>query len=416
MDTFHFLFLLIQGAVLAVLLVVAVVRARRGGMDALLGKVPAGVLEGARALGGVGELEPRGAGIAFRIEGRDLRLTGADHHQGGPQTLYLGTTVARPEGPRSTATDPFRGKPGTAPSMPWLAHMVLRRESSRDQLGKRLGLNAEPQTGDAAFDDAIYVEHDGDRVGTRLLLGIPELRGQALRIVDDRRAIVLNTEGHAVAIRWAVGLAPRGATEMREAALSLSAFAETIPPVRSLDLRSPTRVNGKALATGGLIFLIYGATMATLLQFSRGSPVDTGFYLLCALVSVGIGLIAIAGGWRFARGRSRGLAMLGWIAAASVAAAPPVTTTALILLNQAGVRADRTEEVGLVRLYSQSSKGRRSCYAEIVPWRARLTLLRDPSISCNLVHAGKRPKTATLTVGRGRLGYEWIADVAVERP
>lgn len=369
--------------------------------------------EAAVALGGDGSITA-GSSIRIPFDERQYELTGAGFAKQGPLLLFLGTTVARPEGPRAASA--FRDKPGAVAvtPMPRLAHVVLRRESVKDGWGKRVGLNAEPQTGDASFDEAIYVEHDGDRIGTKYLLAIPELRARVLELVDNHTSVVINGEGHGVALRWTADAAPQTPMALREAALKLARLAELIPPVRNLELRPRNRFSMEALAQ--LVASVVGFGALTLAFMLSGRiPVDAGFFRALFTVSV-VSVIALGTvAWVKARGRSRGLARFAWTLLAALVLGPLASLSTLVLANSAGITASRREDVA-IRAYVQTSKGKQSCYANVRPWRDGLTLLRDTPVACTFAGSVDKPHAGTVVLGSGRLGWEWIERVEVDLP
>ena len=109
---------------------------------------------------------------------------------------------------------------------------TLRRETSTDRFGKRIYLNREVQIGDAAFDDAIYIETDAPDDVVRELLAAPAAREGTLRLLAlECTAIELDTNGDV-----AVELPARDADAIDTPTVlalldALAAFAESFPPL-----------------------------------------------------------------------------------------------------------------------------------------------------------------------------------------
>jgi len=81
-------------------------------------------------------------------------------------------------------------------------HLTLRPQGLMDNLGLKLGLMTEQQTGDLNFDEAVFLESDDSRVGA--WLGRDEaLRGRILRLFKERQVKSIRTDGIQLLVEMA---------------------------------------------------------------------------------------------------------------------------------------------------------------------------------------------------------------------
>lgn len=369
-------------------------------------------IEVARTLGGRGVVEPGGEGMVLDLAQRRLRLVGTDSANSVPQTLYLGVDALL-AAPGPAVSSPFRDGARAGGTIPRLPHLVLRRETERDAWGRRLGLNDEPQTGDPAFDDAVYVEHAGDRVGARALLSRPELRVRALALVDDATDVVFNAQGLAVAVRWR-SCGPRSPEAYWDVASKLVALADVVPPVRDLILRPRTHVEPSGVLFAVPVFLLFMLTNAGLAKVLQRPPIDVTFYWVFACVAL-LSVAAFAAvAWKLSKGRSRGLARFVGSVAAIVGLVPAGAFVVLALVNSSAVTGEHVERVQVGEVVGVQSKSGARCHVRVAPWRSGLVFLDQAPTSCG--NWSLRPSAmGEVRVRTGRLGFSWIENVDVQR-
>ncbi len=107
-------------------------------------------------------------GSPFLVE-RHGRTFTARYIPGGkntPPTLRITASVdeVADAAPAGAYREGARGHLAVRPAI------IMRRETRNDRFGKRLGLNREIQTGDAPFDEAVYLETDSPEEDVRLTL------------------------------------------------------------------------------------------------------------------------------------------------------------------------------------------------------------------------------------------------------
>ncbi len=79
--------------------------------------------------------------------------------------------------------------------------LELRKEDDADRTGKRRGINRELQTGDAPFDEAVYVDSDASDDDVLRVLASARVRGAALALLEGGASAVQLTTHH-VTVRW----------------------------------------------------------------------------------------------------------------------------------------------------------------------------------------------------------------------
>lgn len=128
--------------------------------------------------------------------------------------------------------------------------MLLRRETRRDRVGKRLGLNVEPQTGDAAFDAQVYLETETPERDVRRLFASPALRAAVLAALDVFPVLVLGAEaGLVVGARRTSSEAELDVHMQRRRVPALAAVVRALPPELAFASRG-VPASSRALLTG----------------------------------------------------------------------------------------------------------------------------------------------------------------------
>lgn len=340
---------------------------------------------------------------------RAFRLSGRDHDKQGPQTLFIATDVSSTRARERGSA--FRDAPQRDP-LAVLPGVIFRRERPTDRRGKSLGLNAEIQTGDRAFDDAVYIEHDGDRAAVSDLVGRVEVRAAIAAAVDEATNLALQHEGNALELHWARTHAPIDDAAMRSAVQRLAAVAEALPPIRDASARPRKSPYVGLFST--MFVMISPLGGFALRIFARDvEPLDASFYAIAWIVVALVLAVVLVRAWKRARGLARGLARLYWTTITALLLVPPFVAPALAFANAWGVDDARTVEVtDVVVDDSWSKKGGRSCWVRLRPGdgfgeKARL--------DCAVFDASPRRDEAWLQVGQGRFGWEWV-DHAVLAP
>ncbi len=289
--------------------------------------------------------------------------------------------------------------------------IVIRRETSIDRLGKKLRINREVQTGDAAFDAAVYVESDAPDEDVERVLGEARVRQHALALLDQGFSAVTIDEraGRLVAARDPGGEG-LDAASLRAACGELATVAEAVPA-------PPKRFAPPALWLAGPMTAVVSAVSAFV-----------GFYLVswarAAYYPLGYGASVVGGclglfAWLFAlpavgalvRGRSVSFRLFGACFCLLLFAMPLSGAGLAVALN---ARMDQ----GAPALHHArvQSKGSRT-YKQTTSYFVSLSGLSEETASVELpverdVYAAVREgEDVVVEVGRGRFGWLWLKGI-----
>lgn len=386
--------------------IVEIVRTARRGR--LLKSPREGAYQAARRLGAAGSPPaPRGGGFTIHRGDRAYLLTGSDFGKHGPRYLWLGTSARiAARGPGGSA---FRDKPEL--TLKTLPHVVMRAETGLDRVGKMLGLNRELQAADGAFDRHVYVEHEGDEGDTAALLAVSEVQRAVVPCLDADTSVVLNAEGHAIALRWRAAAVPDSPETLDAAMANLAALADAVPAIEVPRLRPGrsklVRVLGVVVGTvvGGALFAFSGPAV------DRWEPLDTGFAGLLLGITLPSLALALAVGWWLSRGRPRGFARFLAIVWVTLGVGPALIGTTAIALNASEAEARSQVVTGVTGARKRKVKKGHRCTLDLEPWRDGLRSTRKLDVPCASYGKVKVGDRVTVCVARGRLGYEWIESI-----
>lgn len=163
--------------------------------------------------------------------------------------------------------------------------IVVRTETGADRLGKKLGLNLEPQLGDASLDARYYFETDTKPEVVVDLFSDPALRFALLAALTKFDAVVLGPPGGAIA-----GVMTRSPTRLTLSdAARLKALEDLAAALPVIQARPPKRPLARVAPQMIAVTVLQACIMAGVFS-SIGSP-----YLVEPLVLVPVLLgIAIA--------------------------------------------------------------------------------------------------------------------------
>lgn len=362
------------------------------------------------ALGGRGEITRDGGRITLTNPDRVFSLSGTDYGKRQPQTFHLGTTIR--SGVRTAPVGSAFRDADRPQVLPRLPHVVVRKEGALAGLTRALRLNREIETGDRAFDDAAYVEHEGDRALVAQLLADARLRAAIVAGLDAGAAVVFNEEEHGVALRFAGGTEPGDPSVLSAAGQKLGAIADLVPAFEDATLRGRPSRWRQGLAAAGPIFVAGPGLVLGGFAHQRFGPIDRGF-AVSALAAIAVAIaVALATGWTLARGRVGALRRFYIAMTLAVSLLPALIGSGLAIANGAGVDTREKRTTRVLSTYSSTRKGGTSCRAKLEPWGDMLGKV-EAGISCKRMETIKAGDAATVTVGVGRLGWEWIENAAV---
>lgn len=217
------------------------------------------------ALGAVPQdMDENGERWTLWLGDRRLEVRRLTPSKAPPVYSLVGIVEPHPELASRAAGGPFRAPVASTPRLPPL---VLRRETTRDRLGKALRINREWQLDDPSFDDHVYVETEAR---------------------DDEVAHVLTAPGVRDAVQH---LLARGASRV--------AFADVLGPVvaqwkgsKDAELFGPGGVAGAARQVSQLARAVPAVASV---EPARGLAKGSGWIIANAAV-LGVGIAAMAVG------------------------------------------------------------------------------------------------------------------------
>lgn len=340
--------------------------------------------------------------VRFDHEGRPLSLTLRG------QLLSLGYPLESVGRAGGAQRGPYRGGDGEQP-IKRLPVFLLRREDNVDRWAKRVRLTREAQSGNARFDEAVFVESDAvDRVVERMIAS-PQLQTATLELFDAGVASV-STEvtEDPLQCRWAGKAAWLDEARLRAAADSFVALAESLPPFENVE--PPRWVRGELLAALSWVSasLVMFAAFFSSCQWPTvdGAAEADAFQVGLPGAAVLIVLVVLR-----LRGRPRALRYLVITAPAMLLVAP-LTLSLVIHTVNAVFDGSRFERLATTthRHESKGQKGGTTYYLRVEPWPPfdGDIELRVSQEVYRRHHVGSQVR---VVLGRGSLGYEWIREV-----
>lgn len=383
--------LLVAPPAVAYLLFIAVaiaMSARRVGASAPRAQ---GFVEALKAAGASGDERARTMSLVLRRPERTVELTAS--HLGKhavPRYLWLGTSTREAR------------RKSDGPCLERLPHATFVAEASVDGVGKLLGLNRELELGDAAFDQKVYVETSrADEALVREVLRAKGVAASVARLVGPGRAVVLNAEGHAVALRLD-NLGPP--EDVLSLVPELEALAAAIPPTLGVELREKHRASTALVVL--VLFVGVGLAVGLILANQAYLPVGKAGLGLALGLSALLFALSVGGAWLACRGRPRGLGAFLVSALVALGLAPPLATTGVVLANAlpddsvvehpVKVRAARATRSGKSTRYYLTLEG----WPEAGPREVRVRAAIYKPIATH--------KEGVVRLGRGALGYPWL--------
>jgi hypothetical protein len=293
---------------------------------------------------------------------------------------------------------------------------TLSRETGRDRFFKKLGLSAEMESGDRAFDDFVYVMCDHPMLGQ--LLKRSAAARDAIRAVltDDFKHI--RFDGHVVWVEKAASRTPSDEEERMVGALG-EAFA---PLEHDRSGRFSDAFLWKALVVEGVVWSIVGYAVASLfsmfgqqedIHLAQAQVMWRGTLLAGVLFAL---LAALT--WALMRGSSRGHRIILESGVLLLLALPPTGWQAYADLNR-GLDSTRTEiRVAVTQCETRVSRSRRGTttnyYLHLRDQEVDgVELPRTLKTNATACFAVTPRVPARLVLGRGALGLPWIRELAI---
>jgi len=314
------------------------------------------------------------------------------------------------EGPDTIQVDRTIPERSTADALPELPVMRLREENRRDRLGKRLHINHELQTGDALFDEHIYIECDGrDHISHRMLSspevreGVTGLLALGFQFVDFR------SQRCDLKAEWHQGAAEFDLHTVEQTVSCLAQIADNLPAFRRVPSSSPMTTGSWVVLTSWLLAGV--SLMMHWMADARWEPLGSGLDPLTVRAGSLLLLLHIVAVWATVRGHSRALRHLTSGVLAGVLLAPCASRALLTTANGAGDTTISTHE--RVLSYRRMDVGEDSTsyffFFPAVPGMVEDSL--QLSVSRQEFNAASQGDTFQLMIGAGRLGTPWLLDL-----
>lgn len=327
-------------------------------------------------------------------------------------TTSAGPLVAPPVAkvPPAMLGGPFRSAKRERLKSP--APLTLRLEGTLDRAGKSLRLNREIQTGDAAFDERIYVESEAPDALVLAVLASPVTRAGVLacltlgcteiKLDDD------GTLGADLPLTNETAVTPGHLTSVLDA---LGETAESIPPLRG-EGHHHTRVGSIPVVAG--VGTLVSWPLFYLVDWIW-EPFGSDLYATAALAGLGLWIVSLPVFFFVLRGRSVSLRDFLTTAIALAIGFPLGATDLLLTLNGAldtspvDIHATRIE--GMRRTTGKNA----SSYITVDNWHPGGGTIQL-QIGSNLYSTLAVNEPITITTRRGFLGWERILAIVPTEP
>lgn len=390
-----------------VFVVVALVAARRRKRSGASEAARSALLQLAQRAGASGgDPNVRGGALRFTASGEVFRINASEFTKQRPRTYWLGTELPSVLAPGAVSTLQMKRLP----------HVVCRVETDLDRFGKRLGLNREPHTGDEAFDRSFYIEATGRSADIATLIELGAFRDAAREVAAIGGDLVVNAEGHAVAMRLPIDAPAIAPEAMDRVVQALATLTGALPPLEDRTLRGvERRMLGEIGALGAIMPLAGVAYLSSKLV----RVLDDGFLTLSLQVMgalFGVGVIVL---WLASRGRPRGLARLAVGLGVVIATAPSLSVAGLTLTNWIGDRSSTRVVLPVEETHTTHGSKNRKYYWITVGGEgtgvARSTLSVTASGYAALDKVARKEQRVELELGNGNLGYRWLRAIRIAR-
>jgi hypothetical protein len=352
-----------------------------------------------------------GAGMRFERASRPFTAVWNPPGKSSPPQLRLTTPAGphelppAPEAQRSARSGPYRGDARERIKSP--APLTLRLEGTLDRAGKSLQINREIQTGDAGFDERVYIESEAPDALVLAVLASPRTRASVITCLElGCTEVKLDDKGDlgtGIELKSEDLLAPRYLASVLDA---LGAAAEAIPPLlgeghhRTRAGLIPTIAVVGTLASGPLFYLV------DLIW----EPLGSSLYGAAARGGLVLWAVSLPILFFVLRGRSVSLRDFLTSAIALVVGFPLGSVDLLVTLNGAlDTSPPEEHETRVLNMRSTTGKGA-STYITMGSWH--------PGEETIEIHGGGSfyPSLAnnqriTVTTRRGFLGWERITAI-----
>lgn len=305
----------------------------------------------------------------------------------------------------ATGGGPFRGE--ARPRIESPAPLTLRSEKKIDRTGKRLGLNRETQTGDAGFDQLVYLESEAPDALVLAALSDPITRAGVMKCLElGASEIVLDQTGNLGALlplTSADQITPARLEAMLDA---LGAAAEAIPPLQG---EGGHRSSASMISTVAVLGTLAAWPLFYLVEW-LWSPIQSDLYQTATFGGLALWLVSIPILALVLRGRATSLRDLATSAIALAFGFPLVGVDLLLTLN-AVLDGSRPEAHATQVTNLRRRTGKNSAYFVTVPsWHPGEATI-EIQISSGVYSALASNQRVVVTTRKGFFGWERMTSI-----
>ncbi len=292
----------------------------------------------------------------------------------------------------------------------YLPSIDFTRESGWTRLGKSLRISRELQTGDAPFDDKVFIHSTAPDEIVHQILRESSVRRAILFLLDcGYSRVALFTP--AVPVYCWSGTPVNGAEDgeiWKKQCAALTDIARALPALKIKNTRPITMTRASSIMglsiLWAIVFFFIAAFTSDTWQTFTGAPINQGLLVGVVLWMVSLPVLVLL---------SRGFSdSLGSLLGSTIALLVALPTTSMFLHSSLNAWLDHSKprEVHAKLVDSWVSKGSKSTsyYMRVDPGK-KMGPVTDISISSSFYYR-LRGKKVTLIVKDGAFGWKWIED------
>lgn len=289
--------------------------------------------------------------------------------------------------------------------------LTLRPESTADRVGKRLRMNRELHTGDAHFDQRVYIESDAPDAVLGAVLASDKVRAGVLALIEAGCGkLELDARAGTFETSYVVRKDGSVATPLKGILAHLVSVVGALPVFRGDQTWRPPLFQRLSLPVcGTLMWVGIGLTVAGGVLFPT---VEMGAFVKALFVGLGIWLPVTALAALLARGTSRAWRTLGYVAIPLFVGLPLCGGGGLVVANGYLDREQPTSYTAPI-VDKKKVRGNKSTkyFVHVREWRPGSQT--EFKVSEDLFLVAEVGRTLAITIGPGRYGIEWIVSIEV---
>jgi hypothetical protein len=294
--------------------------------------------------------------------------------------------------------------------------VLLRRETSLDRFGKRIGLNREHQTGDQAFDRDIYIESDASTEDLATLLEDGATRAAVQQILGAGFQSVALFAGASSLEAALSPITSASLAQMESVAGKLAQIADNLPGFDRDPVGRDASVRTAIAILAGIVsafaFVIFAA-----LAIGQHPLVHDGPIGKCFAIGLAGWLLVCAATFFVVRGKSDALRAFLSVFFTQVFAVP-----ALVVGLGAGLNgwlddgAPTVHEARVLAQWITTSKNNKTYHVRVASFHPDDPRDVELTVSSGIFMRVPVGRDVLVTTRPGWLGWEWITSVKEPPP